>query len=113
MRRHRLFLSVLLAEAATLGALFAQSRLSVERFEREGLSAGRELVAALSLTDLALGTEARYTRHPSQADRFAPFQDGPSALEHYPAGSLFGPRSGSAARPEADSGRRPGRPARW
>jgi hypothetical protein len=94
MKRHRFFLALLLAEAATLGALLLFGRVSVERFERFELPAGRELVARLPLTDLALGTEARYTRHPSQADGFAPFQDLPSAIEHYPAGSIFGPRSG-------------------
>jgi hypothetical protein len=48
----------------------------------------QELVQRLELTDLAIWTEARYTRHPSQADFFAPFQDGPSSLEHFPAGSV-------------------------
>jgi hypothetical protein len=46
------------------------------------------LVAALDLTDLALFTEARYTRHPSQADLHSAFQDHPMALEHFPTGSL-------------------------
>ena len=49
------------------------------------------MVQALQLTDLALFTEARYTRHLSQADAFSAFQDGPVALEHFPAGSLVMP----------------------
>jgi len=49
------------------------------------------MVQALRLTDLALFTEARYTRHLSQADAFSAFQDGPVALEHFPAGSLVMP----------------------
>jgi hypothetical protein len=49
------------------------------------------LVAALGLTDLALFTEARYTRHPSQADLHAAFQDHPGALDHFPTGALIGP----------------------
>ncbi len=49
----------------------------------------RELVGQLDLTDLALFTEARYTRHPSQADLHSPFQDHPLALEHFPTGSLM------------------------
>ena len=49
------------------------------------------LVAELRLTDLALFTEARYTRHPSQADLHSAFQDHPLALEHFPTGSLIGP----------------------
>lgn len=54
--------------------------------------AGRgELAARLGLTDLALFTEARYTRHPSQADLHSAFQDHPVALEHFPTGSLLPP----------------------
>jgi hypothetical protein len=49
------------------------------------------MVQALHLTDFALFTEARYTRHLSQADAFSAFQDGPVALEHFPAGSLVQP----------------------
>jgi hypothetical protein len=48
-------------------------------------------VAAWGLTDLALFTEARYTRHPSQADAHAAFQDHPGALEHFPTGALLAP----------------------
>jgi hypothetical protein len=51
----------------------------------------RTLVARLGLTDLALFTEARYTRHPTQADLHSAFQDHPGALEHFPSGSLLGP----------------------
>lgn len=54
----------------------------------------RELVSQLQLTDLCLFTEARYTRHPSQADLHTPFQDHPFALEHFPSGSLLGPPPG-------------------
>ncbi len=63
--------------------------VSVARARAVGEIPGkRELVERLELTDLAIWTEARYTRHPSQADFFAPFQDGPSSLEHFPAGSV-------------------------
>lgn len=49
------------------------------------------LVTELGLTDLALFTEARYTRHPSQSDLRSAFQDHPLALEHFPSGSLVPP----------------------
>ncbi|MCX8087348.1 MAG: hypothetical protein N3C63_10690 [Rhodocyclaceae bacterium] len=49
------------------------------------------LVEKLRLTDLALFTEARYTRHPSQADLHSAFQDHPLAFEHFPSGSLVPP----------------------
>jgi hypothetical protein len=50
-----------------------------------------ELARRLQLTDLCLFTEARSTRHPAMADRFAPFQDHPGAMEHFPSGSLVTP----------------------
>lgn len=52
----------------------------------------RDLAQLLVLTDLAIWTEARYTRHPSQADFFSAFQDSPAALEHFPAGALSLPQ---------------------
>lgn len=50
------------------------------------------LAARLGLTDLALFTEARYTRHLSQADLHSAFQDHPMAMEHFPSGALTAPR---------------------
>jgi hypothetical protein len=50
-----------------------------------------KVVEKLEITDLCLCTEALYARHPSQADRHAPFQDHPMALEHFPAGSVIRP----------------------
>ena len=46
---------------------------------------------SLQVTDLCLATEARYTRHPAMADRHAPFQEHPLALEHFPTGSMILP----------------------
>lgn len=63
------------------------SRQAQDRLERS-----TSLVARLGLTDLSLFTEARYTRHPSQADLHSAFQDHPMALEHFPSGSLVTPR---------------------
>ena len=61
------------------------------RFQTGDYTASRALVRELGLTDLSLFTEARYTRHPTQADWHAPFQDHPAALEHFPTGSLLPP----------------------
>jgi hypothetical protein len=52
----------------------------------------RDLVAALAITDLSLSSEARYTRHVSQADLFSAFQDFPASFEHFPTGSMIPPR---------------------
>ena len=57
----------------------------------EGLAWETELVARLGLTDVCLSTEARYTRHLSQADLHSAFQDHPLGLEHFPSGSLLRP----------------------
>jgi len=51
----------------------------------------RALVGKLGLTDLALFTEARYTRHPSQADLHSALQDHPAAFDHFPTGALIAP----------------------
>ena len=52
------------------------------------LKATRKLVQELHLTDICLFTEARYTRHLSQADLHSAFQDSPTSFEHFPSGSL-------------------------
>ena len=71
-------------------ATFAHSGLrSHEASPRLAASAG--LVRDLGLTDLALFTEARYTRHLTQADLHTAFQDHPLAFEHFPSGSLYVP----------------------
>lgn len=91
MKGGRWFLlqSGLLFAALILLLLLCNQR--VHRAEQELLPARQQLVRTLNLTDFALWSEARYTRHPSQADWFAPFQDFPSSFEHFPAGSLMGP----------------------
>lgn len=43
----------------------------------------------LGLTDPAISTEARYTRHPAVSDKVVPFMDHPGGVEHFPSGSFF------------------------
>ena len=77
-----------------LAALFIIMFIHARHRRAADLAGHRErtaLVRSLRLTDLCLFTEARYTRHPAMADRFAPFQDHPVALEHFPSGSLVTP----------------------
>jgi len=62
-------------------------------------AATRALATRLGLTDPALFTEARYTRHPSQADLHSALQDHPLAFEHFPSGSLMPPRHDLLAGP--------------
>jgi len=90
MRESGICLSLLVICILLLGLMFAHASLQqrADGFFIERLAA---VVKDLELTDLALFTEARYTRHLSQADRFAAFQDHPAALEHFPTGSIAGP----------------------
>ena len=77
-----------------LSALFALTFIDaghLSAVRAPALKESRALVARLGLTDLSLFTEARYTRHPSQADLHSAFQDHPFAFEHFPSGSLLPP----------------------
>jgi hypothetical protein len=90
MRKSNLFLLYL----ALLSSLLLLSQLDAyirSRGADQELAQMRTQVATWELTDLALFTEARYTRHLSQADYHTPFQDHPFALEHFPSGSLVMP----------------------
>lgn len=51
----------------------------------------RVLVGNFGLTDLAVASEARYTRHPAVSDKLVPFMDHPGAIEHFPTGSFWLP----------------------
>jgi hypothetical protein len=93
MRKHKLFLGFTFLELLVLSVFILYARSTVSVLNRDEVPAKRELVKYLKLTDLSLWTEARYTRHPSQADLFTPFQDFPSSFEHFPAGSIIGPES--------------------
>lgn len=94
MRTRRASDWVLGALALGVAAFAATGIVSSLRVAADRPAAERraELVAHLGLTDLALFTEARYTRHPSQSDRHAAFQDHPFAFEHFPSGSVLPPR---------------------
>lgn len=89
------------AAVAALGGLTAALALAAaalavvgereSRAARDELEAARTLAVELRLTDLALWSEAGYCRHPTVADRFAAHADHPSAMEHFPAGSMVPP----------------------
>ena len=92
MRASDMVLAGLAAGVLALAATWAVSAAWVTA-DRPALARRAELVERLGLTDLALFTEARYTRHPSQSDRHSAFQDHPFAFEHFPSGSVLPPRS--------------------
>ena len=91
MRHSTIYLvSIGAAGLLLLALLLVHPTLSAGRHEREA-EERRILVKTLGLTDLCLFTEARYTRHLSQADLHSAFQDHPLAMEHFPSGSLVRP----------------------
>lgn len=96
MRKSSLWFWYLAVSVILLITAFAEGSYRREQ-SAESLRVKMELVRKLELTDLCLFTEARYTRHPSQADLHTPFQDHPLSLEHFPSGSLVTPRN---VRPE-------------
>ncbi|NOY90830.1 MAG: hypothetical protein GXP55_06420 [Deltaproteobacteria bacterium] len=51
----------------------------------------RAVVALLGFADLALSSDARWLRHPSQTEPGAAFADLPGALDIDPAGAAIGP----------------------
>lgn len=90
MPRLVIFLSLFSLQCVLLTALVivSQQRREVRLLVDHDL--GR-IVETLGLTDLALWSEARYTRHPSQADFFSAFQNAPASLDSFPAGSFVPP----------------------
>lgn len=78
---------VLIMLLATLLAGIMEQRAKMLR----SYDAAAKMVTLLGLTDLALTTEARYTRHPAVSDGVVPFMDHPGAMEHFPSGSFFAP----------------------
>lgn len=90
--------TVVFAVFGSLGAAFAACLVDGHLPHPDALAPAQSLVRTLGLSDLALFTEARYTRNPAQADLHSAFQDHPLALEHFPSGSLIPPRHESLAR---------------
>lgn len=89
--RPALFFCILLCLLLALdGALFLDG---LSRRKAQGAALARLEVATsgLGLTDLAVATEARYTRHPAVSDAVAPFMDHPGAIEHFPTGAFWLP----------------------
>ncbi len=93
LRKSSLALTLAGAGILLIGLMFTHAWLQ-RQADLPSIDAVAGVVANLELTDLALFTEARYTRHPSQADLRSAFQDHPVALEHFPMGSIVGPPAG-------------------
>lgn len=90
MRNSSLFFLWLTVDVMILGVLLLHAVLSTYA-QQTDLADKASLVTRLQITDLCLFTEARYTRHLSQADLNTAFQDHPLSLEHFPSGSFTQP----------------------
>jgi hypothetical protein len=90
LRKSNVFFCSLIVGGLLICLMFVGAAL-LQRLDRERVQELRGIVRVLSLTDLCLSTEARYTRHPSMADLHTPFQDHPLSLDHFPSGSLMPP----------------------
>jgi hypothetical protein len=89
MRHSDFFILFCLGGVLLLGLAMVHSRIANHARET-AVAITTKVVADLGLTDLCLSTEARHTRHPAMADRNAPLQSHPLALDYFPSGSIIG-----------------------
>lgn len=76
---------VMLYSGLILGVSHKNSRLAAQ------VPIMQEAVARFGLTDPALSTEARYTRHPAVSDPVAVTMDHPGAIDHFPSTLFWAP----------------------
>ncbi len=88
MRKSSVFFSVIVIQLSIAAGIAAHADLK-RKAALPHMWQMSQTVSDLALTDLCLFTEARYTRHPSMADFFTPFQDHPFSFDHFPSGSLM------------------------
>ncbi|MCP3869635.1 MAG: hypothetical protein GY703_16395 [Gammaproteobacteria bacterium] len=91
MIKGKIFIGFIALECLMLVSAYLHGRTIQPSNQASQWQAKRAVVLRLGLTDFALWTEARYTRHPSQADFFSAFQDFPASPDHFPAGSIIAP----------------------
>jgi biotin transporter BioY len=76
---------------AILFSVLAQSSESKRRTQQENVLLLQRVVSHLGLSDLALSTEARYTRHPAVSDAVVVSMDHPGAIDHFPSTFFWAP----------------------
>lgn len=91
MVKSKIFIGIIIIQCLLLLGMLTHGKIRYHLHDKTVLQAKQNLVSQLGLTDFAIWTEARYTRHPSQADFFSAFQDFPGAMEHFPAGAVIAP----------------------
>jgi len=76
-------------EMAGLGGVMFHAYVASKDSER--LEGEAILAEELMLTDLCVVTESRHTRHISQPEPIAPFQDLPGFYDHFPSSTFLQP----------------------
>lgn len=90
MRKSSVFFVFISANVLLICLMFVHAVIR-QRTDLSWLRGKAAIVRDMELTDLSLFTDARYTRHLSQADLHSPFQDYPGSFEHFPSGCLIQP----------------------
>ena len=80
-----LFIFILLS-----GALYQSIRQEI-RAQDDDFRILQKVVFSLAISDLALSTEARYTRHPAVSDGVVVSMDHPGAIDHFPSTLCWAP----------------------
>ncbi len=74
-----------------LGSLMFAGIADRRSAQSERLRHGQRVVTDLGLSDLALSSEARYTRHSAVSDAVVVGMDHPGGLDHFPSTLFFAP----------------------
>ncbi len=74
-----------------LGGVVTQAVLAKRGGQAKHFIMLQGVVANLGLSDLALSTEARYTRHPAVSDSVVVSMDHPGAIDHFPSTLFWAP----------------------
>lgn len=89
--RPSLVLLLMLLVLAMLGSGVGHSVSVKKSAQGDNFALLRSLTARLGLSDLALSTEARYTRHVAVSDSVVVSMDHPGAIDHFPSTFFWAP----------------------
>jgi hypothetical protein len=84
-----LVMGIIGVEVLILSAMMIHSTVASQDTNR--LENEKQIVKSLQLSDLCLVTESRHTRHISQPEPVAAFQDLPGYYDHFPSSTFLTP----------------------
>jgi len=89
--RPSISLLMVLMVLSVLGSAVTHAVLVKRGGQAESFRMLQGMVANLGLSDVALSTEARYTRHPAVSDPVVVSMDHPGAIDHFPSTFFWAP----------------------